>query len=313
MRMTWLEAIALGIVQGITEFLPVSSDGHLNITEKLFSWWSGHARPPDQTIFFFVMLHVGTLAAILVYYRDIVREIARSAFAPSEPSARFGRKTVVRAGVLAAVATLPLVPDKLIFMPYIERAFEGTAATGVGFLITAMVLLATMRMRGGSNGPLETTWLDALLVGVAQAFAPLPGVSRSGLTIAAALALGFERAWAVGFSLLIAVPAILGATVFELKEIDRATMTPQTIRQTIAATVVAGVVGFMAIRWLVRVVRAGKLWLFAVYLVALGALILGLAFMPGARGGARDSRAYHGTIRLEPAVPVVAVGERGPR
>ena len=120
---------------------------------------------------------------------------------------------MIRVGLLAVVATLPLIPLKLFLKDLIDQTFESTAAAGIGFLITAAVLSLTARLSGGDKGPLETTWLDALLIGIAQMFAPLPGVSRSGLTIATALARGLSRSWAVGFSLLIAVPAISGAAL----------------------------------------------------------------------------------------------------
>ena len=130
---------------------------------------------------------------------------------------------------------------------------------GIGFLVTAAVLLLTawLSRRDGTKGPAEMTWLDALLIGMAQMFAPLPGVSRSGMTIAAGLALGLSRTWAVGFSLLIAVPAILGAAVKEIKDmVDAHTAhRPSYVAQAIAATIVAGLVGYVAIPWLVRIVR----------------------------------------------------------
>ena len=127
-------------------------------------------------------------------------------------------------GLLAAVATSPLIPLALFFKKMIEKTFEGIAFAGFGFLITAAVLMLTawLKRRDGTKGPAETTWVDALLIGLAQMFAPLPGVSRSGLTIAAALALGLSRTWAVGFSLMIAVPAILGAAVWEMRHVELA-------------------------------------------------------------------------------------------
>ena len=131
------------------------------------------------------------------------------------------------------VATLPLVPDALFLKKWIDQAFQSTAAAGIGFLITAAVLLLTIRLRGGDKGPEQTSWADALLIGIAQMLAPLPGVSRSGLTIAAALGLGLSRAWAVGFSLLIAIPAILGAAVFEIKDVDPASLTADRVAQTV--------------------------------------------------------------------------------
>jgi undecaprenyl-diphosphatase len=143
------------------------------------------------------------------------------------------------------------------------------------------VLAVTIRLPGGEKGPAETTWRDALLIGLAQMFAPLPGVSRSGLTVATALALGLSRTWAVGFSLLMAVPAILGAVVFELRKVDPALMTADRLVRTVAATVLAGVVGYGAIIWLVKIVRLGRLWCFSVYLVILGAVVLAVTALWG--------------------------------
>lgn len=279
----WLEALLLGVIQGITEFLPVSSDGHLAVTQQFFARLRGEKRPDAVEFFFDVMLHVGTLTAILVFYRREIIAGARGLLTDDpglEP--RFRRAEVVRVGLLAFVATLPLIPDKLIFMPYIKKAFTSPVATGVGFLITAAVLLVTTRLKGGEKGPKETTFLDALIVGIFQMFAPLPGVSRSGLTIVSALGLGFSRTWAVGFSLLIAVPAIAGAAASELLDLRKMKLPTSLIPQTIAATILAGLVGYMAILWLVRVVRSGRLWYFSVYLVVLATIVLAVHFIRGA-------------------------------
>jgi undecaprenyl-diphosphatase len=275
--MEWLESLVLGVVQGLTEFLPISSDGHLNLTDKLFARFTGLSRPEAENIFFFVMLHVGTLAAIILYYRKDWITAAKGLLGSSDVPPEYRRKPVIWVGLLAAVATSPLVPLKLFVMKWIEKSFEGMFFTGVGFLITAAVLLLTIFLRRrseGGKGPAETTLLDALLIGLAQMFAPLPGVSRSGLTVAAALGLGLSRTWAVGFSLLLAVPAIVGAAVFEVKHVDPKTLTGDRIAQTVAAAALAGAIGYMAIVWLVKIVRSGKMWYFSVYLIVLGAAIL---------------------------------------
>lgn len=287
--MEWLESLILGMVQGITEFLPVSSDGHLSITQQALAWLTGNQRDGRENLFFYVMLHVGTLAAILVHYRRSIREGARGLlFDDPNVAPGFDRASVIRVGVLAAVATAPLVPFALFFKEWVEGLFQSGAAAGVGFLITAGVLaLTSLQLVGpdGGKGPAETTWRDALLIGLAQTVAPLPGVSRSGLTIAAALGLGLSRTWAVGFSLLIAVPAITGAGLFELKHAlaDPAALglTPDRVAQTVVATILAGLVGYAAIIWLIRVVRAGRVWYFSVYLVMLAVVVLGLVATMG--------------------------------
>lgn len=280
--MEWLETLVLGVVQGITEFLPVSSDGHLNVFTHLFARFTGNMRSQKENIFFDVMLHIGTLVAILAHYRREIFAGIRGFFGDPKVPDAYRRNPVIHVGLLAIAATLWLIPVKLFLMKTIEDAFGSMLATGVGFLITASVLLITVsRLSGGDKGPRETTLVDALLVGLAQAFAPLPGVSRSGLTIAAALALGFRRAWAVQFSLMLAVPAIVGAAVFEIKHVDRATLTTDRIAQTLIAMILAGLVGYAAIVWLARVVRAGRLWYFSVYLVVLGVAVIAAYLLAG--------------------------------
>ncbi len=281
--MEWLESLVLGVVQGITEFLPVSSDGHLLLTQNLFSWATGVTKTGKENLFFDVILHLGTTAAILVHYRGVIAQGLRGLLGTDLVPAGFRRPEVVRVGLLAAVATSPLIPLALFLKKMIEKTFEGIAFAGVGFLITAAVLMLTawLRRTDGSKGPAETTWVDALLIGLAQMFAPLPGVSRSGLTIAAALALGLSRTWAVGFSLLIAVPAILGAAVWEMRHVDPTNLSPERVAPAVVATILAGVVGYFAIFWLTKIVRSGRIWYFSVYLVLLGIVVLTMvAFGP---------------------------------
>jgi undecaprenyl-diphosphatase len=274
--MAWLEALVLGLVQGITEFLPVSSDGHLLLTQSFFAWLTGQGRPGKENLFFDVILHLGTTAAILFYHRKSIIEGWRGLRGASDVAPGFHRAEVVRVGVLAAVATSPLVPFALFFKKPLERTFEGTTVAGYGFLVTAAVLLVTawLGRRDGPIGPAETRWWHALAIGIAQMFAPLPGVSRSGVTIAAALALGLSRTWAVGFSLLIAVPAILGAAVFEIKDVNKSMLTADRVVPAVAGTIAAGIVGYFAIIWLTRVVRSGRIWCFSLYLIVLALIVI---------------------------------------
>jgi undecaprenyl-diphosphatase len=285
--MEWLKTLVLGVVQGITEFLPISSDGHLLVAQNLFDRLNGVRSRGEENLFFDVILHLGTTAAILVYYRRSVVAGLRGLLGAEDVPEGYRRPEVVRVGLLAAVATTPLIPLALFFMKWIERSFEGITVAGIGFLVTAAILMVTawLGRRGGTKGPDRTTWLDALFIGIAQMAAPLPGVSRSGLTIAAGLARGLSPTWAVGFSLLIAVPAILGAAVKEVKEIDPSGLSAGYVARALAATVVAGLVGYAAIAWLVRVVRAGRIWYFSVYLILVGLLVLSVA----TRGGAVDA------------------------
>jgi undecaprenyl-diphosphatase len=298
--MEWFESLVLGAVQGVTEFLPISSDGHLVVMQQVFGWLTGKKRSGAEDLFFDVMLHVGTLTAIIVYYRAVATTGAKGLVGSETVPPAYRRGAVVRLGLLAIVATLPLIPLKLFFYKRLKETFGNTVWAGGGFLVTAAVLLLAgwLQRRGeDGKGPRETTWLDALLVGIAQMFAPLPGVSRSGLTVSSALALGFSRSWAVGFSLLIAVPAILGAAVSELKDLDPSTVTGTRIAQTVAAAVLAGVVGYGAIIWLVKVVRSGRIWYFSVYLIVLGLAVLAASAVPGGLTDGRREKAADGAMR----------------
>ncbi|GAC1450231.1 MAG: undecaprenyl-diphosphate phosphatase [Isosphaeraceae bacterium] len=304
MAMEWLESLVLGAVQGLTEFLPISSDGHLSITQQAFARVTGVSRSGAENLFFDVMLHLGTLAAILVYYRSVGWAGMKGLLGSTDVPGEFRQRAVLRVAFLAALATAPLIPLALFFKKWIDQAFQSTAAAGVGFLITAAVLLLTAQLqkRGETGkGPAEMTWLDALLIGLAQMFAPLPGVSRSGLTIAAALGLGLSRSWAVGFSLLIAIPAILGAAVFEVRKLDPATLTADRIAQTATAAALAGLIGYGAILWLIKIVRSGKIWYFSVYLIVLGLAVLIVSASgskaPGERLDVRSTQTSDGSLR----------------
>ncbi len=221
--MEWVRAWLLGILQGVTEFLPVSSDGHLALFQLLLpdpSHPTGESAGAEN-LFFDIMLHFGTAVAILAHYRREVWMGTRGLLlnATDVPDG-FHRPDVLRLGWLTFWATVPLVPYALFkkLMESVESTFSSFLAVGIGFAITASVLLLTRALSGGHKGSKEMAWHAALLIGIAQSFAPLPGVSRSGLTIAAALALGLNRLWAVRFSLMIAIPAIFGAVVFKLKD-----------------------------------------------------------------------------------------------
>lgn len=272
----WLESLALGAVHGLTEFLPVSSDGHLTFMQMAFAWMGGRSRTGAERLFFDVMLHLGTLAAIALHRRAQIYAGMRGILGATDVPPAYRRPNVIRLGMLAAVATLPLIPYAF-FKHYLEAAFESMTAVGFGFLTTALVLLCSAKLRGGQKGPGDMTWKDALLVGIAQAYSPLPGVSRVGMTITAALGLGLSRSWAVDFHLLITFPAILGATVMELKDVDPLAVSAEGAAQTCAAVVVAGIVGYAAFLWLGKIVRSGRMWYFSVYMFMLAVVILAIA------------------------------------
>lgn len=281
------EAIGLGVFQGIAEFLPISSSGHL----ALLQYFLGIADTPR---FFDVMLHVGTLAAVLAFYR-------RSLWiSPSELLT--GKSHPWRTGELhllspyprrmvwfLILATLPTVVAALMFRPTKLAPGESLATTEtswrhqigdireyaaqrpemiLGFLlVTSAVLLIGARAKHGTGDSVTMTWWQALLMGTAQAFSALfPGLSRSGMTVSAGMLLGLRGEWAVHFSLLMSIPAILGAVVLKSRDLDPAWLTPPNVTATIVGTVVSAIVGWFSISLLLRSVRKGQWWHYSLYL-----------------------------------------------
>ena len=272
--MEWVRAIVLGLIQGITEFLPISSDGHLSLLQILSQGWGDSAQETGSYhVFFDVMLHVGTTVAILVHYRKQIAAGIKGLLGDPHVPDLYTRPALIRLAKLVFIALLPLLPVVLV-KDRIEETYENLWVVGFGFLTTGAVLLLTHFLSGGKKGPDSMTWVDALVIGCAQALAPLPGVSRSGLTIASALIRGCSKSWSVGFSLAIAVPAIGGATLLELRKLLHMELAASQIAQILVASTIAGVVGYTAILWLLKIVRSERLWIFSVYLFLLSALIL---------------------------------------
>lgn len=255
-----LDIILLAVVQGLTEFLPVSSSGHLVLLQHLLGSSEGD-------LFLDVVLHCGTLGSVLVVYRQDVWRLLRLD-APA------------RLYILAlAVGTLPAVAVGLLLKDVVEAVFASPVYAGVGLLVTGAVLLTTRLAPGRGDAP--DTWEPrpvplgkALLVGCAQAVAICPGISRSGSTIAASLWLGLARAEAARFSFLLSVPAIAGALVLHLLDGDLTTRA-SGVGLALAAVVAFGV-GLVAIRWTTMAVVQKHFWKFSVYVLVLGAVVVAL-------------------------------------
>lgn len=262
--MTDAEAALLGLVQGLTEFLPVSSDGHLVIVQRLLGI-------TEKGIVFEIVVHVATLASVLLFYRERVLQLARGVLARQPEALRYGGKL--------ALATLPAVFAALAFGDFLESQFESARAAAIGLLVTGAVLWTT-RHRRASPGPEELAWSTAFWMGCAQAIAILPGVSRSGLTLAAALALGVAPVAAAEFSFLMSVAAITGAAVWELPELLASPPGHGAALATGALTALVAGVG--AIWFCVRLLRSGSLHWFAYYTWAAG---LGMLVWLHAHGG----------------------------
>ena len=269
--MTYFSAFLLGLVQGIAEFLPISSSGHLSIAQNLLKI---DAVVPE---FFDVLLHLGTLAAVFVaYWRDIcamvtelirgVSDLAHGTTPRQVPPAR-------RLILLIIVGTLPL----FAVLP-IRKAVQGLGDNmvfvGAALIVTGFLLFLCDRVRKGHKTERSATWLDALLVGVGQAVATLPGVSRSGMTITAGCFAGYERRFAVRFSFLLSIPAVLGANILSIGDAVKAGINGAEVPMYLVGVVTAAVVGYLCIRLLKYVADKGRFGAFAYYCWAVGILTL---------------------------------------
>jgi undecaprenyl-diphosphatase len=254
--LTDAEAALLGVVQGLTEFLPVSSDGHLVIVQRLL----GIA---EKGIVFEIVVHVATLLSVLLFYRERVSLLVRGVLALRPEALRYTGKL--------GVATLPAVAATLVLGDFLESQFESARAAAYGLLVTGAVLWTTRRRFAGIRTE-ELSWSTAFWMGCAQAIAILPGVSRSGLTLAAALALGVAPLAAAEFSFLMSVAAIAGAAVWTLPDL---LASPAGYGEALATgAVTALVAGVAAIWFCVRLLRSGHLHWFAYYAWAAGLAML---------------------------------------
>jgi len=251
-----IHALVLGIVQGLTEFLPVSSSGHLVLVERLLGF-----DPPG--VLLEVLLHLATLAAVVaLFHRDLVR-LARSLVRKEETEAR-------RELLLLAVATVPIVFLGLFLQKAIVAAFSSLLVVGISLFATGGMLLLASRAAPGARRS-QVRFLDALTIGLAQGAALLPGISRSGATLSAGLLRGVKGKEAARFSFLLSIPAILGAGILKVPEALRSSATSEVAWPAlVVAMLVAALVGALAIRGLLAALARGKLKWFGVYCLLVG-------------------------------------------
>ncbi|OIP98761.1 MAG: hypothetical protein AUK55_02725 [Syntrophobacteraceae bacterium CG2_30_61_12] len=266
--MDWWSAVMLGLLQGITEFLPVSSSGHLVIAQQLLGW-------SEPNLFFDVSLHVGTLAAVLLVFRSDVADLIRGGLLILGRILSRSREPLrhpERLFLLVVAASIPTALLGFFARHALERLFASVAAVGVNLIITGSLLWLTRNTgpRPGLN-PARTGLGRALGIGLAQGLALAPGISRSGSTIAVGLLLGLERDWAGRFSFLLFVPAVIGAVLLEALDLK---YDPAIISSAFAGAAVAAVSGYVALRLLLRVVHRGAFYRFAPYCWLVGALSL---------------------------------------
>ena len=269
--MSLLSSIILGLIQGVAEFLPISSSGHLAIAEHLLGM-TGLEIPE----FFDVLLHLGTLIAVFAAYWDDIRDMVVEFFCGVRDLAHRTTPTPVpparRLILLIIVGTLPL----LVVLP-IKDLVEGLADNmyfvGGALIVTGFLLFASDRVKKGRKTEKNATLVDVLLVGAAQAVATCPGISRSGTTITAGCFVGFDRKFAVRFSFLLSIPAILGANVLSIKD-ALATVVWSEVPVYLVGVAVAAASGYACIRLLRMIAAKGQFGWFAYYCWAVGALTL---------------------------------------
>jgi undecaprenyl-diphosphatase len=258
------EAIVLGIVQGLTEFLPISSTAHLRIVPAFAGW-------EDPGAAFTAVVQLGTMAAVLLYFRDDLWRIARASLAGLRD--REARRSIdARLGLYIVLGTIPIAIFGLIFKDQIENGARDLTLIGCTLIALGLLLLAAEKVATHRRELGDLNGRDGLIIGLAQAAALVPGVSRSGATITAGLFLGLERTAAARYSFLLSVPAVVLSGLFELRHVgdgQHAAAVPTAI-----ATLAAFVVGYASIAFLLRYLAHHSTAIFVAYRVGLGALVL---------------------------------------
>mgnify|MGYP003247690777 CR=1 FL=1 len=281
--MSLLQSILMGIIQGATEFLPVSSSGHLALFKIIFN------VNTETGLLFDTMLHLGTLVAVcIVYWKDVCNLIVAAFQLLFDIIANFktwisnkknGEYTAYRRlinsaykkfVVLILITTIPTGIMGVAFSSLIERASQTLLVPGICLVITAILLLISDTRPSGHKKVKKTTYANAAVIGVAQGFATFPGLSRSGTTITACLMLGFDRAYAVKYSFLISLPAI-----------DAAAVAGGSIAYYFIGMIVAGVVGYICIKLMIYIVRSNKFQYFAYYCAVVGIIAIIAYFVKG--------------------------------
>ncbi|MDS1029865.1 undecaprenyl-diphosphate phosphatase [Bacillota bacterium LX-D] len=251
--MSIIQAIILGIVQGLTEFLPISSSGHLVLLQKFFGI-------TNSSLAFDVILHFGTLIAVIIFFWSDIMYIIRKPFG--------------KLPVYLVIGTIPAVIAGLFLNDFFEKLFSSGQTLGLEFLATGAILWVAESLRSGHKGLKEITATDSLFIGVMQAIAILPAISRSGLTIAGSLFRGLDREFAARFSFLLSIPAILGATVLEGKKLATTGIPLDSILTLLLGALAAAVAGYIAIKFMLAILNKGSLKVFSYYVFALGFLII---------------------------------------
>lgn len=281
--MSLWKAVILGLVQGLTEFLPVSSSGHLILIKQILG-----VNLESGGMFFDIMLHFGTLMAIFVaFWNDIKRLIQEGIHIVGDVLINFLRffqnlagkkrqyRRIVRSSyrkfvLLIIVSTIPTGVIGIVFSDLIEQCNGLVLVPACCLLITSLFLVIADLAEQGEKRPKDVSYLEAGVIGVAQGVSTLPGVSRSGTTITACLLCGFDKRFAIKYSFIMSIPAVLGAVVLELKDFSELALSRSDIGYCILSTLIAAVSGYLAIRFMVYLIRGQKFKYFAMYCAVVG-------------------------------------------
>lgn len=260
-----LQAVVLGILQGLTEFLPISSSAHLRIFPELFGWG-------DPGAAFTAVIQIGTELAVLIFFRHDIWRIA-SAWLKSLVRPEYRGHFDARMGWFIIAGSMPIVILGILLKETIERDFRNLWIIGTTLVVLGLILGIADRIGSSNKRIKQITLRDSVLMGLAQALALIPGVSRSGATLSMGRLLGYEREAATRYAFLLAIPAVVGAGLFELEEIPDG-HNIYGWGPTILATVVSFVVGYAAIAWLLRYISTHSYTPFVLYRVVLGSATL---------------------------------------
>lgn len=287
--MSLLEAIFLGFIQGVAEFLPISSSGHLAIFEKIFGI-------DEAGIAFDVFLHIGTLAAILlVYWRDVARLFMEGvgivvdscvnvySFIKSKRTKempvyrRVIRSAYRKFAMLVIVSTIPTGIIGMLGRELVDKSSDTLIVPGICLLITSVLLFMSDQIPDGKKTPKRTTYVNAVFMGVCQGIATLPGLSRSGTTITVGLLCGLRRDFAVKYSFIMSIPAIIGAAIVEIPDMKNDIASTSAVYY-IVGIIVSAVVGFVCIKTMLVIVRNKKFKYFAYYCAIVGVIAVIASF-----------------------------------
>lgn len=274
--MTLFQSILLGIVQGITEFLPISSSAHL----VLVPYWLGWEIPQDQVFAFDVIVQLGTLVAVILYFWKDILSIVKAVLGGIRDRNLFHNHDS-RIGWMVALATIPAGLAALLLRDVIKAIFHNPMMTGL-FLLVTSVLLILGEMLGKHSHDLEhMNWRDALIIGFFQALALFPGISRSGSTISGGLIRNLDRKSAARFSFLMSIPIMIAAGLSEINSLSEVNHLSQFLPVLLAGTITAGIVGYVVIKWLLDYLKNHTLFGFSMVCILVWFLTFVVTLMRG--------------------------------